>query len=162
MDAKERRLRNYSETFGWVVRTVYEIAEEAGWCEPDDLNVFNAKQLVELRAWLRAEGYGPVAAVLDDRWKDLRELQETARTETVHEVLLEDRQMRRICKAPQTCRDIPEYVAEVGTCEARTTAQSRITWLPAGLRPRRAAARCRGWSCPSPRRAGRRARSGRW
>ena len=68
MDAKERRLRNYSETFGWVVRTVYEIAEEAGWCEPDDLNVFDAKQLVELRAWLRAKGYGPVAAVLDDRW----------------------------------------------------------------------------------------------
>jgi hypothetical protein len=113
MDAKERRLRNYSETFGWVVRTVYEIAEEAGWCEPDDLNVFNAKQLVELRAWLRAEGYGPVAAVLDDRWKDLRELQEVARTETVHEVVLENRQMRRLFKAPETYRDIPEYVAEV-------------------------------------------------
>ena len=31
MDAKEKRLRNYSETFGWAIRTVYEIAEEAGW-----------------------------------------------------------------------------------------------------------------------------------
>ena len=88
MDAKEKRLRNYTETFGWVVRTVYEIAEEAGWCEPDDLNVFDAKQLVELRAWLRAEGYGSVAAVLDDRWRDLREFQEMARAETVHEVEL--------------------------------------------------------------------------
>ena len=113
MDAKERRLRNYSETFGWVVRTVYEIAEEAGWCEPDDLNVFNAKQLVDLRAWLRAEGYGPVAAVLDDRWRDLRELQEMARAETVHEVELENRRMRRTFKRPETCRDIPEYVTEI-------------------------------------------------
>ena len=101
MDAKEKRLRDYSETFGWVVRTVYEIAEEAGWCEPDDLNVFDAKQLVELRAWLRAEGYGPVAAVLDDRWRDLQEFQEMARAETVHEVELENRRMRRIFKMPR-------------------------------------------------------------
>ena len=113
MDAKEKRLRNYSETFGWAIRTVYEIAEEAGWCEPDDLNVFDAKQLVELRAWLRARGYSPVAAVLDDRWNDLRELQEIARAETVHEVELENRQMRRILKTPETCRDVPEYVPEV-------------------------------------------------
>ena len=113
MDARESRLRNYSETFSWVVRTVYEIAEEAGWCEPDDLNVFDAKHLVELRAWLRAKGYGPVAAVLDDRWRDLRELQEVARAETVHEVVLENRQLRRICKTPETCQDIPEYVAEI-------------------------------------------------
>ena len=112
MDAKEKRLRDYSETFGWVVRTVYEIAEEAGWCDPDDLNVFDAKQLVELRAWLRAEGYGPVAAVLDDRWRDLQEFQEMARAETVREVELENRRMRRIFKTPQTCWDIPEYVAE--------------------------------------------------
>lgn len=101
------------QTFGWAIRTVYEIAEEAGWCEPDDLNVFDAKQLVELRAWLRAKGYSSVAAVLDDRWKDLRELQEIARAETVHEVELENRQMRRILKTPETCRDVPEYVAEV-------------------------------------------------
>ena len=40
-------------------------------------------------------------------------LQEVARTETVHEVVLENRQMRRIFKAPETYRDIPEYVAEV-------------------------------------------------
>ena len=113
MDAKEKRLRNYSEIFGCVIRTVYEIAEEAGWCEPDDLNVFDAKQLVELRAWLRAKGYGPVAAVLDDRWRDLREFQKMARAETVHEVELEDRQTRRIFRTPETCRDIPEYVAEV-------------------------------------------------
>jgi hypothetical protein len=90
-----------------VVRTVYEIAEEAGWCEPDNLSVFDAKQLAELRAWLRAEGYGPVAAVLDDRWRDLRELQEMARAETVHEMELEDRRLRRLFRTPRTGRDIP-------------------------------------------------------
>ena len=112
MDAREKRLRNYSETFGWVVRTVYEIAEEAGWCEPDDLNVFDAEQLVGLRAWLRAEGYGPVAAVLDDRWRDLRELQEGARAKTVREVGLENRRMPQFFQKPEKCWDIPEYIAE--------------------------------------------------
>jgi hypothetical protein len=43
----------------------------------------------------------------------LRELQEIARAETVHEVELENRRMRRTFKRPETCRDIPEYVTEI-------------------------------------------------